>query len=407
MNPIRYAVPTWIERSRTPSKTGRRIKRWGIAAGVLLVPLAAAFPAYLLGTGGGTLKRAYQHVTYEVLVHRASPGRASEVKVVSDLMTFLHWRMNVTADTPSRDRPFLDVAVDGTAYCNQIAVGLAHLLAKKGIQGRLAMLRNKQGVSPHSVTEVFLDGRWVLVDPLNGIFPGADRGGVTLRELGADFSPIENLPVVGGKHRLSAVASDGSRRDDFVEWYRSFIVSPIGPDRPGISFVRGQRPKQRRVIRLTALYYQVFGRAFSSYVQDIYFVRNRSWFPERNLPRKNLAAARKYALHARWHKALPLYREVLASAAGPAREDALFFSGMALLEAERPRPALKALNTLAGEFPGGGGRWKGIVHFYRGEALRALGLLGKAEEAYRMAPRNLLTPARRRLTSLSVAAKPR
>ncbi|MDP7386681.1 MAG: hypothetical protein QF593_11695, partial [Nitrospinota bacterium] len=329
----------------------------------------------------------------------------SEVKTVSDLTAFLHWRMNVTADTSPRDRPFLDVAVDGTAYCNQIAVGLAHLLAKKGIQGRLAMLRNKQGVSPHSVTEVLLDGRWVLVDPLNGIFPGADRGGVTLRELGADFSTIENLPVVGGEHRLSAVASDGNRRDDFVEWYRSFVVSPIGPDRPGISFVRGQRRKHRRVIRLTRLYYQVFGRAFSSFVQDIRFVWNRSWLPGRNLPRKKLARARHYALHARWHKALPLYREVLASAAGPVREDALFFSGMALLEAEQPRPALNTLNTLVSEFPEG--RWKETVHFYRGEALRALGLLGKAEEAYRLTPRNLLTPARRRLTSLNVAAKPR
>lgn len=381
------------------------MKRGGIALGLLLALGVAAFPAYLLVTGGGTLKRAYQHVTYEVLAHRASPGRASEVKVVSDLMTFLHWRMNVTADTPAQDRPFLDVAEDGTAYCNQIAVGLAHLLSKKGIQGRLAMLRNKQGVSPHSVTEVLLDGRWVLVDPLNGIFPGADRGGVTLGELGADFSAIENLPVVGGKHRLSAVASDGSRRDDFVEWYRSFIVSPVVPDRPGISFIWGQRPKQRRVIRLTALYYQVFGRAFSSYVQDIYFVRNRSWFPERNLPRKKLARARQYALHARWHKALPIFREVFASAEGPARENALFFSGMALLEAEQPRSALNTLNTLVSGFPEG--RWKGIVHFYRGEALRALGLLGEAEEAYRLAPRNLLTPARRRLTSLSIAAKPR
>ena len=50
------------------------MKRWGIAVGLLLVLGVAAFPAYLLVTGGGTLKRAYQHVTYEVLAHRASPA---------------------------------------------------------------------------------------------------------------------------------------------------------------------------------------------------------------------------------------------------------------------------------------------------------------------------------------------
>ena len=171
------------------------------------------------------------------------------------------------------------------------------------------------------------------------------------------------------------------------------------PDRPGISFVWGQRPKHRRLIGLARMYYGVFGKAFSSFVQEVYLGR----LPGEGSARKKLLRARHYSLHARWGKALPLYREVLAAAKNSMREDALFFYGMALIEAGQAQSALKTLDALARDFPNG--RWKGIVHFYRGEALTALGKGREAEVAYRAAPKNLLTPALHRLTTLNGPAK--
>ncbi len=65
--------------------------------------------------------------------------------------------------------------------------------------------------------------------------------------------------------------------------------------------------------------------------------------------------------------------------------------------------ALKTLDALARDFTNG--RWKGVVHFYRGEALTAMEKGRWAEAAYRAAPKNLLTPALHRLATLNGPAK--
>ncbi len=377
------------------------MKRWSIYSALVFLVLVGAFPVYLLITGKGSFNLVYRHVTYEVMTDRGTRSAGSDLDTTVELTNFLHWRFNVTSDTPVQDRPFLDVAVDGTAYCNQIAVGLAHLLAKKGIRARLAMMRDKNGVGPHVVAEVLLDGRWILVDPLNGLIPGVEFGGLTISELSANFSFFEKLAVLRASDDFQGVAIDGSQQDNFVEWYRSFVVSPVGPSRPGISFVWGQRPKHRRLIRLTAIYYRVFGRVFSAFVQDVFLTR----LPGEDPTRKKFVRARHYSLYGRWKKALPLYRNILANAKAVLREDALFFYGMALIESGDAGSALSPLDTLARDFPNG--KWKGIIHFYRGEALAALGRTREAVEAYQAAPKDLLTPGLHRLTALKRRTKDR
>lgn len=144
---------------------------------------------------------------------------------------------------------------------------------------------------------------------------------------------------------------------------------------------------------------------FSAFVQDIYFLRSRLWFKVDQAAGGKLTRARHYTLHARWHKALPLYQELLSEATGTVREDTLFFYGTALLQARNPKSALKILDPLDAEFPSG--KWRKISQFYRGEALSALGKNKEASEAYRSAPKDLLTPAPYRLNGLRMAANSR
>ena len=228
---------------------------------------------------------------------------------------------------------------------------------------------------------------------------------MTLDELKRDFSHIDNLPIFRAGFELAGIASNGSRQAQFLDWYRSFVISPIGPSRPGLSFIEGQRPKHRRIIKTTGLYHRMFGKAFSAFVQDIYFLRSRLWFKVDQAAGGKLTRARHYTLHARWHKALPLYQELLSEATGTVREDTLFFYGTALLQARNPKSALKILDPLDAEFPSG--KWRKISQFYRGEALSALGKNKEASEAYRSAPKDLLTPAPYRLNGLRMAANSR
>ena len=65
----------------------------------------------------------------------------------------------------------------------------------------------------HVTYEVMADSGGV-VDPLNGIIPGVERGGLTLSELAADFSPIENLPLLRAANHICGVARDGSEQED-------------------------------------------------------------------------------------------------------------------------------------------------------------------------------------------------
>ena len=59
---------------------------------------------------------------------------------------------------------FYNVARRGFGYCDQLSHIVATFAFFAGHDARMLFLRRADGVSPHTVTQVYIGGRWVLVD---------------------------------------------------------------------------------------------------------------------------------------------------------------------------------------------------------------------------------------------------
>jgi hypothetical protein len=100
---------------------------------------------------------------------------------------------------------------------------LNRLAAEESMASRLTFLVTDQGVSPHSVAEVQVDGRWVLSDVFRGYIPRTSTGALATRE-----------EVMSSPDPVLLVGQD-------VSWYqhaRVFLTVPSDP----LSAVLGKLP---------------------------------------------------------------------------------------------------------------------------------------------------------------------
>jgi hypothetical protein len=64
---------------------------------------------------------------------------------------------------------FYDIVRRGFGYCDQSAHVFATLARFAGYDSRMWFLRREDGVSPHTVAQVHVSGKWVVVDPWLGV----------------------------------------------------------------------------------------------------------------------------------------------------------------------------------------------------------------------------------------------
>jgi hypothetical protein len=264
------------------------------------------------------------------------------------LMEWAHENVRPQYAAPGRVVPdnFIDIARRGYGYCDQSAHVFATLAHFAGYDVHLLFLRRADGVSPHTVTEVRIDDRWVLVDPWLG-FLFLDRAG---RLAGtADLGTTAALPR--GYALLGAAIDEGhfqrgTRFETFpyqslsgfllTIWRRvagvPAVETPTGP--PTIPSAAGTAVSDPATLRAELL---------------------------------QMDEARRAHLEGRYDQAIAAYRELLVQAI-PAdmAESVRFFLGLALLRAGSPRQAALAFDSALDATPGTA--WRSSVLYYRGEA---------------------------------------
>jgi hypothetical protein len=128
----------------------------------------------------------------------------------------------VIADDPSR------AALRGTGFCDQSAAVLATVAHYSGLNSRLYFLRGPNGTSWHTVAQVMVSGKWILVDTTwNRILTRRDGSWATLDDVLADpdrlafyLGPGKRLP---GLRRVQDVAAAYGRGTPFA----SFPYAPL------------------------------------------------------------------------------------------------------------------------------------------------------------------------------------
>jgi tetratricopeptide (TPR) repeat protein len=86
--------------------------------------------------------------------------------------------------SPVIDDNYYNVLKRGSGSCDQAAYVFSVLSTRLGIPARMIMLRDRNGISHHTASEVYLDDKWQYIDPWLGIFPHkADGTGYTRFEL--------------------------------------------------------------------------------------------------------------------------------------------------------------------------------------------------------------------------------
>jgi hypothetical protein len=341
---------------------------------------------------------------------RLTAGKSGDREALEALMDWTHENVRPQYAAPGRlvSDTFLDIVRRGWGYCDQSAHVFATLAHFAGYDARLLFLRRADGVSPHTVAEVRVDGRWVVVDPWLGVML-VDRAGnlAGVADLGESAQLSAGYAILGGR-----IDEDAFRRGtpsvtfpyqpttEFLPkvWDRFVgaapvekpvaIAPPVAPaprTGPQAGLPPGTPSQPSRTEKRAAGTAQPGARrvpAMDKLTLDSAILR--------------MDRARRAHLDGRYDQAIAGYRTVLDGPLPPdMAESARFFLGMALLRAGSPREAIDAFDQALEAVPDTA--WHPSLLFYRAEA-RLRG--GDVEGAVRDLRAAGIPPARAMLAGL-------
>jgi hypothetical protein len=369
------------EGEERPRRRWRRV----VATATLLAVLVA----------GGTIwgiTQGYHHHVYDafflaVVADRVAGESTSPADAVWRLHEFVNLNVRTPAAAPVFDTPPGQVLIRGFGYCDQAVWLFIGLLAERNISGRMTWLRRADGSSPHTVSEVLLDGQWRVFDTLYGWVPRRPDGGlVSVRDLVAE-------PALLGLSRAQP------------EWYRHTQVTLVrGPERlrRGTSF--WVRARVRAIQTLVA----VTPRRIVDHLQDLYLRLPLAWDPDARFAidspeRRLFVRARHYHAFLRTAEAEAAYTEWLGRYANdPAADDVLYALGvLRLTQGRDPAAAGTIFDMLLARYPASNWRNEaiyldGLSHELAGDCRTAVRRYGQVVAGFA----NGLEDARLRLGRL-------
>lgn len=262
----------------------------------------------------------------------------------------------------------LESLIYGEAYCDFHARTLNMLLAASGIRSRYAMLQDKNGVSPHTLNEVYLNKKWRVFDPaFNIIFKSSAGEMATLEQMS------EQPGIILNNDKLLALKKiDKSGYDACVSWYGRMFPIANEPKRskPDID-------KLSVFHQLTKLYCRLLPAAYYNFYQDAYL-----FFTEREIKQDDLRLfhmARNYHLAYRKEPALKYYKDLLVKyPQSKYTQDAIFFLGIFYFDLEKDFPkAIACFKQIQEKYPD---KWGKAAYYYLG---KAYGMMNDKDVSFR------------------------
>ncbi|MBI3320649.1 MAG: hypothetical protein HYZ91_00070 [Candidatus Omnitrophica bacterium] len=278
------------------------MKRRGITlavgGSVLLIGLLLA-PVLVLWLPGSWKYHVYHEISFQVLARNELSEARTPEEVVRKAIDFTRRNIWVFPDSQPYSAKSFEYLVNGIGWCDYQAKVLCCLLAARGLHARYAFLIDRDGVSPHTVAEVYLHGAWRAVDPLFSLIFAKETGEwATLEELTPDF--IESLPDM-----VLLGTANPDIHAHILELAKRTFPLPRPPHRSD-DFLKEKHPFDG----LADAYVAFCGKRFAEWYQDQFLRRHLATIQDPN--ERLWQEARNYQLYRRFTRAEPLYRALLA-----------------------------------------------------------------------------------------------
>jgi len=345
---------------------GRRMagRRAWLAIGLLVLVTTGA-GAWAIR--GGVHHDLYAAVFLPVVARRAATDAVTPDEVAARLEQFVYVSVRSLSDMPETGDVPQDILLRGYGYCDQSVFAFIHLLQEKDVSGAMTYLFDANGVSPHTVAEVLLGGKWRVFDTLFDFVPRRPDGALaTVREVAAD-------PALLTGSRASA------------DWYRHARVQILrGPERrkrgmPILTYLR--QAGIRRLVALTPAWVM-------DALQDLYLRLppprpSDHRFAQDSPEYRLFFRARNYHVFRRGTAAESAYAALLRDyPLSEHADDVLYELGrLRLLELGDAKGGLASLETLLATHPGT--PWADDARYFAARARERLGDCAGAARLYR------------------------
>lgn len=313
-------------------------------------------------------QRSYYRLLYNAIVDKETAGCPDNKAKVLKLFWYVV-NHEFLQGVPYKCKP-AESLIYAEAYCDFQARTLNALLGVAGIPSRYAMLLDKDGISPHTLNEVFLDKKWSVFDPaMNIIFADGSGNNISLDEMSADPGLIYN------NRKLAALKKYGQEEyNSFAECYPRLFPLPQEPRRSTPCIYQAHIFDY-----LVDAYFKIFKYNFFNSYQDLYL----KFYLKSPLPEdlKLFYAARNYHLGYRFAEALKCYQRLLKERpATQYTQDALFFCAMLYFETGDLTEAVNFFRLIVDKYPQ---KWQDAAYYYLGRAYRLIGDKERSLDAYR------------------------
>ncbi len=204
----------------------------------------------------------------------------------------------------------------GWGYCDSVAMAYVQLLERRGLEGQLVFLRREDGLSPHTVATVNLDGTWRVMDVSYGTYSLTTDGTLaSAKEIASGQAPVTWDPA-DPPHNLPI--------EEKETWKDSFKYSTL--------FYQTRNPGLSRSLLRTVAGWGA--RIAPNLIQDLYLLTpppahgtpyaDTTWEDWSGDGSKALWRARNYDLFGRTKKAHTEYKKAIESDSDR-KDEAIYF----------------------------------------------------------------------------------
>ena len=153
-------------------------------------------------------RHMYHEISFQLIAGNELPETRSPDAIIQSAIDYTRrhlWLFD--SQNPYSGKPF-DYLVEGVGWCDYHAKVFCRLLAARGLHARYVFLKDQNGISPHTVAEVFISDQWRAVDPFfNLTYSRHDGEHATLETLTPGFVTAL-LAVVGQDATARAALPD-------------------------------------------------------------------------------------------------------------------------------------------------------------------------------------------------------
>ncbi|MFC1674354.1 transglutaminase domain-containing protein [Candidatus Omnitrophota bacterium] len=344
----------------------KRVMKRILGVLIIAVVVLALSPLISLVFPEKLTRHTYYRLVYNLIADQETKGASSDESKARRLFQYVIDHEFVRGE-PFKAKPF-ESLIYAQGYCDFQARTLNSLLASAGIKSRYAMLLDKDGISPHTLNEVFLEGRWCAFDTLmNIIFEDGEGNKLSLEQLS------DHPDLILGQTKLAALKDyDRGQFERFKNWYSRMFPMPALPRRSNPLLL------QSHIFdRISDAYSRIFKRRFFDFYQDLY-LRFKKKYPREDF--RFFFKARNYHLAYRYDLALSSYNSLIERF--PESEyagDAHFFLGVLYFDTGLLSKSAVFFRDLIKKYPQ---EWGSSGYYYLAKVYAAMGKKKESLKAY-------------------------